>query len=511
MVSSNGTSVAEAAQAGNDTLLNIRCMLASIHHEDDIDRVLDAGITEACFAGVETCWEVFQYICNRLRSGKKISKKDIQRAYDVDLPEGADDPTLYSGLVVRATAVAQVESVLTDMIPWLEGKLEVDDEEFYASIRTTRNRLRDVAAPGSVENGQVLWYKGAIDAPPPLKWVVRGLVPDKWATFFYGAGGSAKSYLAVYLALAVATGGKFLGIPASKMKVLYLDWEMDEETFRQRICLIAKGLGMDVSDGIPNLGYKRLHRPLKEHLDDIIEQCEDNDTGLLIIDSFGFSMTGMDTNAQADVTAQMARIAQIPAASVIIDHISKRGKGEEGPFGSVYKKNASRWMWWCRAASKEASPDGEVKPGIFVRMWNAKHNIAAQQDDIFLHIVWDDEFTPTATTIDRVRPESVPASLTDGFTREEQQVPELSPTQVEVLDAIAAWPEENEGPAPQEYVCEFTGLTPKTVIGIANSLRKLGEITYANIRNGHEGRPSRGYSLAKQTPDLDTTEEEEKL
>ncbi|KKL54087.1 hypothetical protein LCGC14_2268910, partial [marine sediment metagenome] len=334
---------------------NIKCMLASLRHEEDIARVLEAGITEACFVGAEHYWHAFEYICDRVRAGKKPNKTLLKRQFGLDLPLHTDDPKLlrlYADEVVMATAVAQADDCLADMqeeidaakdgVPTKESKAA-----FYEGIRKARNLLRDVACPANgasaAANGQSVEYtsEGSMVKPPPQRWLVKGLIPDDVRTFLYGRGGSAKSYLAVYLALCVATGTPFLEVPSAKGKVLYIDWEAGEETFRARVNRVAKTLGVDLSHGIPNIRYKRLYAPLNEHLDDIIEECREHNIRLVIIDSFGFSMSGQDTSAQPDVTTQMARLAKIPGATVIIDHIGKQGKGEDGPFGSVYKHAAA--------------------------------------------------------------------------------------------------------------------------------------------------------------------------
>ncbi|GAG08274.1 unnamed protein product, partial [marine sediment metagenome] len=273
-------------------------------------------------------------------------------------------PKRHAEEVVFAVAQIQADNILGNTREAVKGR---NRKEFYDAITEARSSLRKLAGPktgalaDTLNGGMTMRYtsKGSLKKPPAQKWLVQGLVPDNWPTFFYGMGGSAKSYLAVLLALGVATGTQFLGVEAKERKVLYLDWEMDEETFRARVNRVAKGMKLSIADGVPNLIYRRLLRPLKDYLEDIAEQVETEGIGMVVIDSFGFSMTGMDTNKQPDVTAQMARIAEIPAAVVIIDHIAKEGRGELGPFGSIYKHASARWMWWCRAASMEACPDGE--------------------------------------------------------------------------------------------------------------------------------------------------------
>ena len=504
--------------AGPDSMeKNIECMLASMQKEEDVVRVLGAGITKACFVGAEHYWHAFAYIRDRIRKGKIINKTYLKRKYGVDLPLGADDPKLYADEVVLGTAKAQADAIIDDLADAKDDGTAGDD--FYESVRKARNLLRDIACPSSPSsqalNGVSVKYTepGSMIKPPPQKWRVKGIIPDDVRTFLYGRGGSAKSYLAILLTVCVAVGKPFLGVPTVRGKVLYIDWESGEETFRAHVNRIAATLGVDISQGMPNIIYKRLMAPMNEHLDDIIEECVEEGVSLVVVDSFGFSMSGKDTNTQMDVTAQMSRLAQIPAATVIIDHIGKNGRGEDGPFGSVYKHAASRWMWWLRVTSKEASPDGEVKPGIFVRLANTKHNIAAQQDDIFLHMIWDDDFDSNTLSVERTDRDKVPASLIADI-KESAPGGEagLSANQHEFLEGMTHVYEETRQPATKDAMKKYMGVKDmKTITGVAKSLEELGMIRPVVIHTGDVGNPLRGYLLVNQIADLNTEEEEKAL
>ena len=469
-----------------ELLKNMAALLGSLHTQEHLNIIDEAGITELCFVDAEGYWEGLQYIRRCIRKGKKINREYAKRKYKIEMPRSNDDPKDYATDVVFATAQAQANDILNDALAIIDGE-GTKQVDFYEAVARARNLLRSVACPltgalADMTGVEPVTYDDAesLREPPPQRWLVRGIIPDNWPTFLYGSGGSAKSYLAVLLALAVATGTQFLGKRATGRKVLYLDWEMDEPTFRGRVNRIAKGMGFSLKNGIPNLMYQRLAKPLVDHLDDIIERVETEGIGLIIIDSFGFSMTGMDTSKQPDVTAQMARIAQIPAACVIIDHISKEGKGELGPFGSIYKHAAARWMWWCRAASKQPCPDGEIKDGIFVRMWNAKHNIAAQQNDIYLHIKWDDDFDAKEVRMKKVNREDVPVSLTQDITEEKKEKGALGTTSTNILRAILDVPSDRTPNA--EWIKEITDYGRVTVDKVLNALEKNGEIRSEKVQ-----------------------------
>ncbi|KKN06890.1 hypothetical protein LCGC14_1072670 [marine sediment metagenome] len=493
-------------------------MLSSIHKEEDMRQVMNAGVTEACFAGAPHYWEALQYIDRCVRRGKEVGKNYLKRHHGVKLIAG-DDAKLYAKEVVFGTALAQVDDITADVQEELLAPS--DPTVFYEAVRKARNLLRDIAAPavnghwGTSIESVTYTTPGSLVMPPPQEWLVKGFLPAKWSTFLYGRGGSAKSGLAVMLAVCVATGTPFLDVPAKRGTVMYIDWEADEETFRATLNRVAASLGVDISQGMKNIRFKRLYGPLNEHIDDVIEECEEHGVSLVIMDSFGFSMSGKDTSAQQDVTAQMARLATIPAAKLIIDHIGKQGRGEDGPFGSVYKHAASRWMWWLQAVNgdDEKCPNGENKPGVFVRMANTKHNIAAKQSDIFLHLTWDDKFASSTLNVKKVKREDVPESLA-GTIKEAGEV-ELSPGEKDFLRYVKSIYIEKHRAATQDDLIMCMGVGVRQVRATAEALSSQGLIQLVDVkkkrRPGETARSPRAYLLAGQTQDLDTTEAMDKV
>ncbi|KKL58173.1 hypothetical protein LCGC14_2228060 [marine sediment metagenome] len=184
-------------------------------------------------------------------------------------------------------------------------------------------------------------------------------------------------------------------------------------------------------------------------------------------------------------------------------------------------------MWWCRAASKQACPDGEVKDGIFVRMWNAKHNIAAQQDDIYLHIEWDDEFDAKTVRLTRVKEEDVPESLTQDITApvaKAEKAGEISATGKALLRAIReATVAAPDGIADKEWIMLDSGYKHAAVEKELQYLEGEGEIRSERVverdkdgkrkKHKHGGSKRYQYFLTTKTvskEEVDVTEELDK-
>lgn len=69
----------------------------------------------------------------------------------------------------------------------------------------------------------------------PREWLVHGLIPQKTVTLFGGDGGTGKSLLALQLAVAVTTGGGWIGKGVSEGSVIYMSAEDDDDELHRRL------------------------------------------------------------------------------------------------------------------------------------------------------------------------------------------------------------------------------------------------------------------------------------
>ena len=69
---------------------------------------------------------------------------------------------------------------------------------------------------------------------PPIRWLVRGVLPTEGIGALYGASGSGKSFLALDMLAAVARGGDWFGCRSKPVPVLYLGLE-GEAGIAQRV------------------------------------------------------------------------------------------------------------------------------------------------------------------------------------------------------------------------------------------------------------------------------------
>ncbi|MCA3440550.1 MAG: AAA family ATPase, partial [Rhodobacter sp.] len=84
---------------------------------------------------------------------------------------------------------------------------------------------------------------------PPFEWLVPGLIPAHDVTLLYGDGGIGKSWLALQLAAAVATGKPWLGLDVRRQGgALYVSAEDGHDDLHRRLSAVAAAHDMAATD-----------------------------------------------------------------------------------------------------------------------------------------------------------------------------------------------------------------------------------------------------------------------
>ena len=209
-----------------------------------------------------------------------------------------------------------------------------------------RERARR-AQQESVPDGVVPLYN--FEKPDPLEWTVAGLVPEDHLTMLIGDGGTGKSFLALYMALCIASGRAFLKRGVKRGRVLYVDHELDEDEQKRRTCRVAEGMDLSVySDALCGQFYylrPRFALGTDGHQDTILNVVERLEIDVVVLDSLTMGAAA-DVKDEADVVPIVQQIRRWPT-TVAIDHVSHgTAKNERAAaaraYGSVFKRNAAR-------------------------------------------------------------------------------------------------------------------------------------------------------------------------
>lgn len=202
----------------------------------------------------------------------------------------------------------------------------------------------------------------------PSRYLLPPLVARDGATVWAADGGTGKSVLALAVALSVASALPLLDAhPHEIGPVLYLDWEADEETHRERLWALWRGLGRDLDIAEPPpleaIHYVYQTASLSELATTLRRRVAETGAVLVVIDSLGLARGGAPEDAEATIrTFRAIRSLGVPA--LCIDHVSKaQREGQvkrKTAIGSIYTRNSARLVWVVEKAQQEGAADSTV-------------------------------------------------------------------------------------------------------------------------------------------------------
>lgn len=166
-----------------------------------------------------------------------------------------------------------------DFAAALEAISEATRKEDNQSESLNTSAIADATKPDALG---LIW--GGWDQPvlPPV-YMLEGIIPEATVFTFFAEGGSLKTWAALSLAIAVATGEPWLGMyPVKQGRVVYLDYEDGRYEFTRRVRMLTGGRE------IPNLGY--LYGGPRLHKQDIWLELAKMDLRLVLVDSLGAGM-----------------------------------------------------------------------------------------------------------------------------------------------------------------------------------------------------------------------------
>lgn len=169
----------------------------------------------------------------------------------------------------------------------------------------------------------------------------------------FGDGGSAKSYVALFVAGKLDQAGR---------KVCLVDWELAGEDHRER-------LDRMFGEPLPAVRYLRCDRPLVHEVDRLRRVVRDEHLDFLIFDSISFAVDGPPEAAEV-ASRYLQAVRQLgPVGTLHVAHISKQEGSDRKPFGSSFWFNGARAVWYAKAAETGLAGD-RVSLGLFCRKMN---------------------------------------------------------------------------------------------------------------------------------------------
>lgn len=159
---------------------------------------------------------------------------------------------------------------------------------------------------------------------PPMRWLVRGVLPEQGLAAVYGPPGCGKTFLALDLAAAVAEGARWFGFTVKGAPVVYLGLE-GEAGLSQRVRAWAQHNGR----ALPTALRFIVAQPFDLLDDDDLAELGDAITAtcgagaLIVVDTLNRAAPGADENASEDMSRIIdaaKRLQAIAAGLVLLVH-----------------------------------------------------------------------------------------------------------------------------------------------------------------------------------------------
>ena len=239
--------------------------------------------------------------------------------------------------------------------------LSLADQALAAVDRAVADRKTRPESPSAAPFVRVAVADVFASPPPAPQFWVDGLVPAGAATLFNGHGGVGKSWLALQLAVALASGSEFLALKARRARVLFFSAEDAAGVLRHRLHRILRRLGIEPADigerlhildatvADPALYRQAGRRAGKTATWEalrcyIAENCID----VAIVDNAAdtFDADEIDRARVRQFVRQCVRLVPSDGAVVLLAHVDKAhatgARSGEGYSGSTAWSNSSR-------------------------------------------------------------------------------------------------------------------------------------------------------------------------
>lgn len=215
--------------------------------------------------------------------------------------------------------------------------------------------------------------------PAIPKFIMDEWLPCGYMTLFAGHGGVGKSALALLLAVCIAMGRMFIGLPVERRRVIYCSCEDRENVLHWRLYRICSFLGISISEldgwlqiidlvGHDSIIYQpqRVGSPLMAPYHELSDSISRYGSQVLFIDGINDTYAGDENNkaqVKAYVNALLALIPPDDGAVILIGHVAKQAanmKTAEGYSGTTGWHNAARSRWYLYPETIENHKSGDL-------------------------------------------------------------------------------------------------------------------------------------------------------
>ena len=194
-----------------------------------------------------------------------------------------------------------------------------------------------------VEPLNVVNFAEVFSNPPPLKpELIEGILRQGHKMLLVSSSKAGKTFALIELAIAIAEGRRWLGFRCKQGKVLYLNMELDEASFDDRVIKVYNELKLERNNH-ENIDIVHLRGQI-EKLDKLVPQInrtiKGNNYAAVILDPT-YKLGIGDENAADSVTMFCNAIDKIANAGASVIYAHHHSKGAQGSKASMDRASGS--------------------------------------------------------------------------------------------------------------------------------------------------------------------------
>lgn len=349
-----------------------------------------------------------------------------------------------------------------------------------AAGATTDDASAKVEWPGPLDLAAL-----AIQQPPQPRFILPDWLPASYATMLAGHGGAGKSYIALALAVHIATGKPWCGMAVQRSRVMYLSCEDRLSVLHWRLRHICDHLEIDMATLAGWLDVRDLvgHDTIiwqpdapertTPVYDTLAGQFRQSRAQVLVIDGVTDAFGGDENNrwqVKAFVNALLALIDPEDGALLLQAHVNKLSAStngtSEGYSGSTAWHNAVRARWYLHPETDQ-DEDGRTQKTGALKLELQKSNLGRADQTITFR--WSD----TARMFLGEVKEGGALNAALAANRDKQERDSILAAIGSVIERGEYVPSATTGNRTAYHVLSASGKLSQTLIGAATNRRRF--------------------------------------
>jgi len=259
--------------------------------------------------------------------------------------------------LVAAKLKGSAASIKVIECPDMNGKFVKDSHDFFAAggQASELDTLAEAAPPWTPEAAKPdPWLALVEDGAdmqarklPPLLEIVAGIICEFSKLSIVSSAKCFKTWLTIYLALAVSHGLEFLGRKTTRRKILYVNLELKPETFTRRLQAVARALDIAVdAQWFSHLSLRGKLAGLTVHeiITRIIAVAQKLGATVVVVDPLFKLNTEGEENSSRDQTLFCNELDRLTTeghcTAIFNDHSGKGNQSEKDPLDVIRGSSA---------------------------------------------------------------------------------------------------------------------------------------------------------------------------